>query len=164
MMAEALAVIGLGASIVAFLDVGSKMLSRLREFHSITKDASGVFQNISIQLPLIVDIMTRIEKGCNDGSLTPDAQRALSHTVEGSLKQITMLDELMEKILPALTDSTLQRAWKAIASVRKGKDVVVIMRTLEAYKSTLTLHFSQRSGGTYGRNHEVPIFTLVNNG
>ncbi len=149
MMAEALAVVGLGASIVAFLDVGAKVLARLREFNSITKEASGVYQNISVQLPLIIDIMTRIEKGCKDGSLTPDAQRALSHTVEGSLRQITMLDGLIKKILPASTDSTLQRARKAIASVRKGKDVVVIMTTLEAYKSTLTLHFSQRSGGSY---------------
>jgi len=149
MMAEALAAVSLGACIVQFLDVGTKVLARLREFHSITKEASGVFQDISIQLPLIIDVMTRIENGCQDGSLTSDTERALSHTVESSLRQVTLLDELIKKILPAPTDSTLQRARKAIASVRKGKDIVVILKTLEAHKSTLTLHFSQKSGGSY---------------
>jgi hypothetical protein len=71
-----------------------------------------------------------------------------------------MLDGLIQKLLPASTDSTLRRAWKAIASVRKEKDVVVILRNLEAYKTTLTLHFSQRSGAVdsaavhIGKTHE----------
>jgi hypothetical protein len=56
-----------------------------------------------------------------------------------------MPDGLIEKILPASTDSALRRTQKAIASFRKEKDVAVIQRTLETYKSTLTLYFSQRS-------------------
>ncbi|KAH0544047.1 hypothetical protein FGG08_001665, partial [Glutinoglossum americanum] len=142
-MAEAIAVVGLAASIVTFVNVSTKVLARLREFHSIAQDAPGVFQDITTQLPIIIDILTGIEKGCGDGSLTTDAQRALLNVVEGCFRQISMLDGLIEKMLPALTDSTLRRTWKAIASVRKEKDVVVIQRTLETYKSTLTLHFSQ---------------------
>lgn len=145
-MAEAFTVIGLASSIVTFVDVSTKVLERLREFHSIAKETPGVFRHITIQLPLLIDIMRRIERERAEGSFSANAQCALSHVVEGSLSQITMLDGLIKKILPASTDSTLRRSWKAIASVRKEKDVAVILRHLEAYKSTLTLHFSQRSG------------------
>ena len=145
-MAEAFTVIGLASSIVTFVDVSTKVLERLREFHSIAKETPGVFRHITIQLPLLIDIMRRIERGCAEGSFSADTQCALSRVVEGSLSQITMLDGLIKKILPASTDSKLQRVWKAIASVPKEKDVAVILRHLEAYKSTLTLHFSQRSG------------------
>ncbi|KAI9859671.1 MAG: hypothetical protein M1813_006602 [Trichoglossum hirsutum] len=142
-MAEALVAVGLAASIVTFVDVSGKVLARLREFHSIAQTAPSVFQDITTQLPLIADIMTRIEKGCRDDSLTADTQRALSHVVEGCFRQVTLLGGLIERILPTLADSTFRRTWKAIASVRKEREIVMIQRTLETYKSTLMLHFSQ---------------------
>jgi len=144
-MVEAFAAVGLAASIVTFVDVSTKVLARLSEFHSTANEAPGVFRDITTQLPLIVDIMTRIEKGCEDGSLTTDTQKALLPVVKGCLRQITMLNGLIEEMLPVSTDSTLRRARKAIASIRKEKEVVVVQRILETYKSTLTLHFSQRT-------------------
>ncbi|KAI9759277.1 MAG: hypothetical protein M1840_003498 [Geoglossum simile] len=142
-MAEPFAVVGLAASIVTFVDVSAKVLNRLREFYSTAEDMPGVFQDIMTQLPLIVDTMTRIEEGYEGGSLTGDTQQKLLHVVKGCLRQITMLDGLIEKMLRNSTDSRLQQARKAIASVFKEKDVAVIQRTLETYKSTLTLYFSQ---------------------
>jgi len=99
-MAEAFAAVGLAASIVTFVDVSTKVLDRLREFYSTAEDTPGVFQDIMTQLPLIVDIMTRIEKGCEDGSLTRDSQQILLHVVKGCLRQITMLDGLIERYCP----------------------------------------------------------------
>jgi hypothetical protein len=89
----------------------------------------------------MIDIMTRIKKRYGDGSMTIDEQHALSDTMEGCLKQITLLDMLIEKMLPASTNSPLRRAKKAIASVRKEKDVVVTQRTLRRYEGTFTLYF-----------------------
>ncbi|XTI89109.1 hypothetical protein V2W45_1343896 [Cenococcum geophilum] len=128
-MAEAFTVIGLASSIVTFVDVSTKVLARLREFHSIAKETPRVFRHITTQLPLLIDIMRRIERGRAEGSFSADAQCALSRIVEGSLSQITMLDGLIKKILPTSTDSTLQRGWKAIASVRKEKDVASEVRS-----------------------------------
>ncbi|KAI9770486.1 MAG: hypothetical protein M1839_003201 [Geoglossum umbratile] len=122
-MAEPFAVVGLAASIVTFVDVSAKVLNRLREFYSTAEDMPGVFQDIMTQLPLIVDTMTRIEEGYEGGSLTGDTQRKLLHVVKGCLRQITMLDGLIEKMLRNPTDSRLQQARKAIASVFKEKDV-----------------------------------------
>ncbi|KAH0534126.1 hypothetical protein FGG08_007284, partial [Glutinoglossum americanum] len=147
-MAGAIAAINLATSIVKFVDISAKALARLREFHSTAQETPRVFQDITTQLPLIIDIMTRIEKCREGGSLTTDAQHALSNVVEGCLRQVIMLDRLIDKMLPTSTDSPLRRARKAIASVLKEKDIAVIQRTLETYKSTLTLHFSQRSGAS----------------
>ncbi|KAH0551387.1 hypothetical protein GP486_007398 [Trichoglossum hirsutum] len=142
-MAEAITAAGLAASIVTFADVSTKALARLREFHSITQEVPSVIQDITTQLPVIVDIMTRIEKRCGGSSLTADEQHRLSHVVDGCFRQVTLLNGLIEKMLPNLTDSKWQRTRKAIASIRKEKVIAVIQRTLETYKSTLTLHFSQ---------------------
>ena len=125
-MAEAIAAIGLAASIITFVDVSAKVLARLREFHSTAHETPRVFEDITTQLPLIVDIMTRIEKGREGGPLTTDAQHALSHVVEGCLRQVTLLERLIEQMLPASTYSTLRRARKAIASISKERDVSAI--------------------------------------
>ncbi|KAH0538196.1 hypothetical protein FGG08_005212 [Glutinoglossum americanum] len=147
-MAEAFAAVGLAASILTFVDLSSKVLDRLREFYSTAEDTPRVFQDITTQLPLIVDILTRVEKRCEDSPLTRDAQQTLLHVVKGCLRQITMLDGLIEKMLPNSTDSTPRRLRKVIASVLKERDVVGIQRTLETYKSTLTLHFIEKYGGS----------------
>src|SRR5436190_12800703 len=101
-MAEAFAALGIAASIVTFVEVSGKVLARLREFRSAGREIPGVFQDITTQLPLITDILTQI-KEFDDGSLTRDAQHALLHVVEGCLRQATLLNELIEKILPAST-------------------------------------------------------------
>jgi hypothetical protein len=161
-MAEAVAGIGLASSIVTFVEVSVTVLARIREFRSTTKEIPKVFQDITTQLPLMTDIMTRIENQIQNSSLTADSENALSNVVEGCRRQITMLDELIEKILPATTDSSFQRARKAVASIRKEKDIAAIQKALERYTSTLTLHFSEISGaatviavkeGTY---YEIP--------
>ena len=61
-MAEAFAAVGLAASIVTFVDVSSKVLARLRDFHLITQEAPGVFQDIKARLRLMIDIMAWIKK------------------------------------------------------------------------------------------------------
>ncbi|KAI9768627.1 MAG: hypothetical protein M1840_004824 [Geoglossum simile] len=121
-MAEAFVAVGLAASIVTFVDVSAKVLHRLREFYSTDEGMPGVFQDITTQLRLIADTMTRIEEGCKD-YYARWADR---------------------KDAPSPTDSTLRRARKAIASVLKEKDVAGIRGALETYKSTLTLHFVER--------------------
>ena len=144
-MAEAVAAIGLAASITTFVGVGVRVLARLREYRSTTQEIPKVLRDVTTQLPLMIDIMERIESGCADGSLPTGTQHALSKVVEGCLAQITLLDGLVEEMLPASTDSAWRRRHKAYKSIRKEKDVATIQRTLESYKTTLTLHFSQRS-------------------
>lgn len=144
-MAEAIAAAGLAASIVTFVDVSAKVLDRLHEFNSTAQEMPKAFRDIRKRLPLVRSVVKQINKGCEDGSLTENARHELSHIVQGCLEQITLLEELIEKMLPASTASTPRRFWKAITSVRKEKDISVIEETLGKYERTLTLYFSLRS-------------------
>jgi tetratricopeptide (TPR) repeat protein len=144
-MTEAVAVVSLAASILTFIDVSNKVLARFREFQSTTREMPKIFQDVETRLPLIIDIMVRAKAGCGDGTVTASAEHALLHVVEDCFRQITLLEELMEKILPAPTDSVRRRALKAIVSVRKEKDVMAIQKILGRHERTLTLHFSERA-------------------
>lgn len=53
-MAEALAIVGLVAAIVQFIDFGTRIVHRLQEFDSKNKDIPAAFQDICIQLPLLI--------------------------------------------------------------------------------------------------------------
>ncbi|KAL2009621.1 hypothetical protein VTN00DRAFT_5428 [Thermoascus crustaceus] len=144
--------VGFAASIVAFIDVRNKIVALLLAFNSTTKGAPEVFKHTAIQLPLIIDVMKRIEKNCRVGSVVPEAQNALLRVVNGSLQQITVLDKLVQKILPTPTDSRLRRVTKkAVVRIRERKFVMAIVKTLEGYKSTLALHFGQKSGAAMAR-------------
>ncbi|KAI4121535.1 MAG: hypothetical protein LQ347_006820 [Umbilicaria vellea] len=144
-MAEAVAAIGLAAAIITFVDVGGEVLSRLREYRSTTQEIPRVLREITTQLPLMIDIMERIKSGCADGSLSTDTQHALSKVVEGCRSQIILLKEMVDDMLPASTDSAWRLGRKIYKSIRQEKNVATIQRTLESYKTTLTLYFSQRS-------------------
>ena len=90
-MAEAIVAIGLAASILQLVDFSAKVLARLREFQSTVQ--TRIFQDIIVQLPLIIDIMNRIQKICTDSSLLMDVQQTqLSGVVEGCLEQVTLLN------------------------------------------------------------------------
>jgi N-terminal domain on NACHT_NTPase and P-loop NTPases len=106
-MAEAVAVIGLAASITTLADVCTKVLARLSEFQPAAGGAHGAFRDIAIQLPLIVGIVSQIGKGCGDGSLVVDVQQKLIPVVEGCRRHVDALDGPVEKVLPAPADYDL---------------------------------------------------------
>jgi nucleoside phosphorylase len=146
-----IALAGVDASIVTFLDISNKILARLPESHSTTKELPAFFTHVAVQLPLIIDVMKRVKRDCGDGSLSADA---LLHIVNDCLEQITTLDKLIQKILPTSTDSRLLRVMKTIASIGKEKIVMAILKTLEEQKSALILHFCQRPGAAMVRMHK----------
>ncbi|KAI9775123.1 MAG: hypothetical protein M1839_001434 [Geoglossum umbratile] len=148
-MAEALAVVGLASSILTFVTAGTALIARLRDS---AEELSGyaVFKEIAAQLPLMIEIVQRIDQERSDGSIDTDAQQSLMRVVYGCERQIYLLGRLMEELLPTSSDSRMMRARKAFGSIYKEKKVMEIQRALETYKTTLTLHFSQISGQKNG--------------
>ena len=65
--------------------------------------------------------------------------------VNGFMRQIHILNNLIDETLPTTTDSKFTRTRKAIASLRVDKQVHAIEQTLSSYKSLLTLKFASRS-------------------
>ncbi|KAI9770642.1 MAG: hypothetical protein M1839_003091 [Geoglossum umbratile] len=139
-MAEAVAAIGLAASLVPLVEAGTKVIARLHEFRSAATGMPGAFRDIMIQLPLIMDIVSQIGKGCEDGTLVVEAQHKLSLVVRGCCNQIDALDVLIVQMLPASTDSKFRRARKVLVSLLREREVAKIQSVLEEYKSTLMLY------------------------
>ena len=65
--------------------------------------------------------------------------------VNGFMRQIDILNKLIDETLPTPTDSKFTRTRKAIASLRVDKKVQAIEQRLSSYKSLLTLKFASQS-------------------
>ena len=140
--------VGLAAAILAFVEVGHNMVARIRVYQSNSKDIDGLLQDLATHLPLLIDIMNRIERRYHDGHLRVESEKALKKIVEGCNRQIVKLNDFTDKLLPAPSDTSLRRALKAVKSVRKEKEVLEsIHRTLAGYVPLLSLHFSELSEG-----------------
>jgi hypothetical protein len=77
-MAEAIVTIGLVLSIMTFVEVNATVISRVREYHSITQEIPKAFQNIATQIPLLIDILSRIQNRSLNGSLTTDSETMIN--------------------------------------------------------------------------------------
>lgn len=162
---EAITAIGLASSIVGFVDLSNRILSRIEEYHSSAKELPRVYRDISTQLPLMTEAMIQIENRLRRGSLSPESQKLLSRNVEGCRGSISELNKLLENILPVSSDSQCRKMQKALASIRKEKEVAQIREKLKGYASTFTLYFnseifrtaSASAGGEYIQTYyEVP--------
>ena len=80
-MAEAITVIGLAASIASLIDVGSKIVARLHEFKLNGSHAPAVFQDIANQLPLLLEIVQKLQARISDDSLSQDAKRCSARSM-----------------------------------------------------------------------------------
>jgi hypothetical protein len=54
-MAEALAALGLAATIIQVVDYGTKVIVQLNDFRSSIVEAPKAFRDILVQLPLILE-------------------------------------------------------------------------------------------------------------
>jgi hypothetical protein len=145
-MAEALAVIGLVSAIVQFVDFGSKIARRLQDFHSSAVEVPKAFQDVKVELPLLVDTLKRTQAQAESGIYSKETQQALLPVVEGCRSQAELLDDILVKILPNTEDSPMRRGVKAFSSVGQERKVEQIASTLRKYVQILTYH--QSTGAT----------------
>ena len=139
-MAEAVAVIGLAASIASLLDIGSRVVSRLHEVRLSGGHTSGVLQDIRNQLPLLLEIVRNFEARLNDSGLSPAAGDSLISTIAGCQRQISNIDASLVKWIPTPQESSLRRFRKALGAVSGEKKMMEALRILESYKSTLNMY------------------------
>ena len=139
-MAEALAVVGLVASIVQLVDFSGRLVDRLKEFQSATQDLPKAFQDISIQLPLLVNTLRRTQSQATAGHVSSETAGVLKPVVEGCLSRIRSLEEILAKALPTQESSAWERSFKALSSLRYDKAVLQISLALQSYVQYLTYH------------------------
>jgi hypothetical protein len=139
-MAEAVAVVGVVASIVQLVDFGSKVLHRLSDFQSSVGNVPKAFQDVKVELPILLETLKETESSVRSQPLGEDKKQAVLLVVQRCHDQIALLDELVKKALPTETDSWRAKAGKAILSVRRDAKVAKINTNIRTNIQTL-IHY-----------------------
>jgi len=139
-MAEALAVIGLVASIVQFVDFGSKIVERLKDFQSNIEEVPKAFKTLSDRLPLLIETLKRTQQQASAGCIDSTTASALKPLVEACLEEVKLLQNYLSKALPASDSSSWQRRLYALRSLAHDKDVERSISVLEHHVQILVFH------------------------
>ena len=144
-MAEALAVVGVVASIIQLVDFSSKILHRLEEFHSNAGEVPKSFRHIKAELAVLGDTLRQTKKAIDAGSVEVRTKRALLPAIKGCWEQIAQLDAILAKTLPEANDSWGERSRKAIVSLHQDAKAESIAKILRNYISILTFYYAAGS-------------------
>jgi hypothetical protein len=139
-MAEGLAVVGIVASIIQLVDFGSRVLKRLEEYQSQLGDIPEAFCHIRAQLPVLLDALRQTKAAIDAGSMQDESKTALLPAVKGCGEQISLLDDVIVKVLPLSSDTWTGRGRKALRSLRYDAKVEKIRAEVGEYIKTLTYH------------------------
>jgi hypothetical protein len=135
--AEVLAVLGIGANIIAVVDACNQIISRIQLYrHNLA------FQDLILQLPLLVSTIESLRAPEYCELLDSSTEKALIRVLEGCFRQLQILENLIKDLTPTNAASKLQRTWKGIRSFGKDTKLREINGILAEYKSTITLHLS----------------------
>ena len=169
-MAEVIAGVAVASSFIQLIDFGSKIIRRLYEYQSASRELPKVFRSLQDQLPLLIQtleqIKTTVDKKPNlNADPSADSLKiALSHVVRGCQKQLELLDNILEKTLPQ-SDSWRERSKKAIVSVTKESEFKRISASIREYVNTLTFYHTVASnfkGVNDGKSFlRLPPFTKL---
>ncbi|KAH0566241.1 hypothetical protein GP486_000362 [Trichoglossum hirsutum] len=135
-MAEAIVAIGIASSIATFICIACKVVDRISLYLSNARQTQGVFRELAIQLPHLVEVCEKIEEKVEKD---PNKLHPISLVIQGCMGQVTELDDFIEKTLPVPGDSAITRTCKAIHSIRYERKVMEMHRKLETYKTSLML-------------------------
>jgi hypothetical protein len=88
-MAEAAAVLGLVSSIASLLDLGAKVVSRLREFTAKASDVPESFGALSTRLSLLITTLQRMTTQAQASRLPKDVIEALQALIDGTSTKVS---------------------------------------------------------------------------
>lgn len=134
-MAEALAALGVAASIAQFVQIGTLVVKRIHEFASSARDVPDSLKTTANQLPVMIDICQRI---LSDG--VDEEDTTLLDLVKGCIECVHEQENLLTSLLPKPEDKFIDKSKKAVRSIGTDKKMQKIQQNLESYKSTLILH------------------------
>ena len=137
---------GLAATIITFLDLTSKVLSRAATHSRDTKDVPTYFRVIEQQLPLLEKTLHVIKRQALSSLLAPDLCSELVQIVLDAREETNRLYAFICLIKPPST-SKAQKFSMAVRSVMQYDDKVEqILEKLISYTNTLSLLQSTATG------------------
>ena len=90
-MAEVVAALALRSSIISFIDIGGKVISRVREYIETSQEVPEVLRDISDRLGTLLLTTKNLESALTAGTLDDGARAALKSTVAGLERQALVL-------------------------------------------------------------------------
>lgn len=134
-MADAIAALSIGASILQFITVASKLIERINEFSTTAEEMPKALRDIHLQLPFLVETCQKLDTGSEPGNVTA--------IIGGCYKEIEELYKMIDKVLPGHRDPKLSRAFKAFKSIQYEDRFERALRKIEHFKTDLILHCCQ---------------------
>lgn len=147
-MAEAVAIVGLVASIASLVDLSAKVVSRLHEFTSKSVDVPKSFRSLGVRLPLLTLTLKNIQDQAEAGRLRTDVSSTLLVVVADTSEQVQILQTYLSSILLPNGASKLERVFKALESLAKDDKVKQAMERIEKNSNTLVLYQTTRHADT----------------
>ena len=137
--AEALAVVGIIANIIALVEFSNDAISRVKEYGEDAQDLPKTFRDIESGLPLIVHTLGEIQTRVSDGKVPEESCKALKEVLGNCTAKLAELRIIFDKVLPQDGASKGKRAWKGLVSLRQDKKVEEISQALTRSLQSLTL-------------------------
>jgi N-terminal domain on NACHT_NTPase and P-loop NTPases len=147
---EAVAAIGLAASITTFIELGVKVAKRLKDFHSQINEVPEAFRSLKENLPLTINTLKKTRNQVNSGALSLDTIKDLALFVEGCENRVRYIESRMDLILPTKDDTGLDRFVKSVNSIRHDKDIQKAVAELDRKMLILASH-QATSAAEYGQ-------------
>lgn len=139
-MAEAVAAVGLIASIGSLIDLGVKVASRIHEFNSKTSDVPEEFRRLAQRLPLLNPTLRLIQRQAEARNLSAEVSAALRSLIESTLTQLEVVETCLLKVTPPSDASHIRRTIKALRSLTKDSEIQLMIGRIHKDIDILILH------------------------
>jgi hypothetical protein len=144
-MAEAIAVVAVVSSIVQLVDFTSKVIARLNDIQSGTKDIPKSLKYLSAELPVLLHTLQQIHDALKADRFPPTCATALQPAVDSCKESIQEMESSLFKTLPKQGDGKTRSFIKAVGSVWNEGKIERITATIRGCIATLTFYFAASS-------------------
>lgn len=128
-------VIGVTASVIAFIDISTKIVRRLEEL-SQAGDVPKVFRDVRTRLPIILQIAERARDGARN--LHPDTRASVDEIVRNCHEHVEKLEKILASVTVRSSDSRWKRGAIAVTSLIQEERVERIATALKNNVDLLT--------------------------
>lgn len=139
MMAETVGVVSFVSSILQLVDFGTKVVKQLHEFLHCVDEIPGSLRDITLELPLLIEVLQQIKHHVDHGHYRPQVESILRPIINACSVEIASLEAILLKSLPKQQDSKKLRCLKAAYSLRHEKETIKINSSLSGYIAKLVL-------------------------
>ncbi|KAI0873831.1 hypothetical protein GGS24DRAFT_374695 [Hypoxylon argillaceum] len=143
-MADAIAVVGLVASVLTLIDTGKSFLTLVQDLRQNGCEISDAIADAEAQIPLLIDLVKHLQDQDALKQRDSSEQSNLLVAINGCNRQIRLLTDIIASTnlrgQPISAITATRTIWRRL---RSRKDVHRIQQALEHYKTLLTLKMMQ---------------------